>query len=98
MNCYDSTLPVTGEIYDGRIFTDMALHAKDIDRIQNAGRIAIVKVPLTKGGTLASHSLGAHNFMLGSSKFSETIVTRNGTPGINVAPKFGYAKPAPTKK
>ena len=41
MNCYDPTLPMTGEIYDGRIFTDMALHAPDIDRIQNAGRIAM---------------------------------------------------------
>ena len=66
------------------IVYDMALRAKDIDRIQNAGRIAIAKVPLTKSGTLASHSLGAHNFTLGSSKFSETIVTSNGTPGINI--------------
>ncbi len=63
---------------------DMALHAAEIDRIQNSGLIAVAKVPRRKDGNFASHSLGAHNFRLGSSKFSETIVTNDGTPGINV--------------
>ena len=61
---------------------DMAMRARNIDRILSAGRIAMVKVPYTNKGTPAEVNLGEQTFRKKGETTTEVVYGVNGRPCI----------------
>lgn len=69
-------IEIEGGVYD------MALHAADIDRLMDAGIIAVSKVQRQKGGKLTTRNLGVHPFRSNGREQTAELVAVDGTPCV----------------
>ena len=74
------------------IVYDMALSAKDFDRLLDAGLIPVSKVPLTSTGKVAADNLGPHDFKTKDGQTISLVVTAvNGMPCVTFTDGDGIA-------
>lgn len=84
LDLFDDAPAAQGIVYD------MALHATDIDRILDTGRLPVSKVQRTRNATAAMTNLGEHDVRLADgTRRNEIITALDGTPCVTVTDSTG---------
>ena len=93
LEVFDDRPAARGTVYD------MALHAADIDRVLDTGRLPIAKVQRTRKATPAMVNLGEHTLRLrdGSTR-TEVVTALDGTPCVTITNTTGTAHLMPLNR